>query len=37
MPFRPPFRESFFIGDLIYGLNEQRTKYIENYSHFAIC
>ncbi|PHM39903.1 hypothetical protein Xmau_02506 [Xenorhabdus mauleonii] len=36
MPFLPPFRESFAVGDLIYGLHEYRLKYLNNNPKFII-
>ncbi|MBD2786241.1 hypothetical protein ID858_16210 [Xenorhabdus sp. DI] len=34
MPFNPPFRKKFYKGDLIYGLNPERTRYINGTKAF---
>ncbi|PHM64356.1 Type III secretion system effector EspK [Xenorhabdus stockiae] len=36
MPFSPPFRNEFFEGDLIYGLTNERERYISNLDNFKI-
>ncbi|MEX0445131.1 hypothetical protein [Xenorhabdus sp. SGI246] len=36
MPFSPPFRNEFFEGDLIYGLTDERERYISHFDKFKI-
>ncbi|MBD2814848.1 hypothetical protein ID850_08735 [Xenorhabdus sp. Flor] len=36
MPFSPPFRNEFFEGDLIYGLTDERERYISRADKFKI-
>ncbi|WP_340609107.1 hypothetical protein [Xenorhabdus bharatensis] len=36
MPFSQPFRNEFFEGDLIYGLTNEREKYISGLDNFKI-
>ncbi|CDG16852.1 hypothetical protein [Xenorhabdus doucetiae] len=35
MPFTPPFRNQFYIGDLIYGLAKDRQKYCNRVNSFT--
>lgn len=34
MPFKPPFKNKYTTGDLIYGLGETRDEYVNEYSIF---